>query len=538
MVGRHGWSADASLTRLRTRADRSAELVPWIDDWTAARTAVEINELCAAFRVPVGIVTNGKTTPGLPCFADSFAVDGESGLLRPRAAFHYSGPRGFGEAGQRASRDPARSLPHNQDRPLTGIRVLDCTAFWAGPLATSILAGLGADVIHVESPVRADGMRALSAKPTTDRNWLEWAPVFHINNPSKSAISVDVLQPDGLALLRRLIKESDVIVENALPRLMDSIGLDWTGVQGIRDDIVMLRLPSFGIDNPWRERPAFQMNMEAFAGISYRYGRPGEPPSSPNITDACGGIHAAFGVVCGLRNRSRTGRGLHVEVRLSEVATAVAAEAVVVAARHGIVLGMRGNQALDGGPQGVYRCGSATEVGRGDWVAISVGTDQQWQAFRQLIGEPTWAVHPGLNTSAGRADQADRIDAELARWLASQSANQVVNACVQVGVPAAVVADPEMVLRNSNLADRQYFASLIHPVCGELKYPGLPVRVSLDDAGGGCEVLATRHYRPAPTWAQDDESVLGTLLGVTAGEYADLVRRGITGRDRAQPAVM
>jgi crotonobetainyl-CoA:carnitine CoA-transferase CaiB-like acyl-CoA transferase len=424
------------------------------------------------------------------------------------------------------------------ERPLSGVRVLDCTAFWAGPLASSIVAALGADVIHVESPVRADGMRALSAKSAAERDWLEWAPVFHLNNASKRAISVDLLKRDGLALLRRLIARSDVIIENSLPRLMDSLGLDWPGVQDIRGDIVMVRMPSFGIDNPWRERPAFQMNMEAFAGISYRCGRPGDLPASPNITDASAGMHGAFGVVCGMRHRAQAGGGIHIEVRLSEVATAVAAEPVVVAARHGIVLGMRGNQALDGGPQGVYRCGSPSQDDVGDWVAVSVGTDEQWQALKRLMGEPPWTYELPLQSCAGRAEQAERLDEELARWLMGQPAPEVVDALVQAGIPAAIVARPATIPDNPNLGDRQYFARLVHPVCGPLEYPGLPVRVSIAAGSEGCRVLPTQHYRPAPTWAQDDVSVLSSLISVTAEEYADLVSRGVVGSDGAQPAVM
>jgi crotonobetainyl-CoA:carnitine CoA-transferase CaiB-like acyl-CoA transferase len=400
------------------------------------------------------------------------------------------------------------------------------------------VAALGADVIHVESPVRADGMRALSVKSAAERDWLEWAPVFHLNNPSKRAISVDLLQHDGLALLRRLIARSDVIIENSLPRLMDSLGLDWPGVQDIRGDIVMVRMPSFGIDNPWRERPAFQMNMEAFAGISYRCGRPGDLPTSPNITDANAGVHGAFGVVCGIRHRTQAGGGMHIEVRLSEVAIAVAAEPVVVAARHGIVLGMRGNRALDGGPQGVYRCGFSSQGDAGDWVAVSVGTDEQWQALKRLMGEPAWTHELPLQSSKGRADHADRLDEELSRWLIGQPAAEVVDALAQAGVPAAIVARPAIVPRYPTLADRQYFAQLVHPVCGPLEYPGLPVRVSIGADGAGSRVLPTQHYRPAPTWAPDDASVLGSLIGVTAEEYADLARRGVVGSDRAQPAVM
>jgi crotonobetainyl-CoA:carnitine CoA-transferase CaiB-like acyl-CoA transferase len=247
-------------------------------------------------------------------------------------------------------------------------------------------------------------------------------------------------------------------------------------------------------------------------------------------------MHGAFGVVCGVWHRTQGGGGAHVEVRLSEVAIAVAAEPVVVAARHGIILGMRGNRALDGGPQGVYRCGSPSQDA-GDWIAVSVGTDEQWQALKRLMGEPAWTRELPLQSSTGRADQADRLDEELGRWLMGKPAGEVVDDLAQAGVPAAIVARPAMVPHYPNLADRQYFAPLVHPVCGPLEYPGLPVRVSIGADGAGSRVLPTQHYRPAPTWAQDDVSVLGSL-GVTAKEYADLLRRGVVGSDRAQPAVM
>jgi crotonobetainyl-CoA:carnitine CoA-transferase CaiB-like acyl-CoA transferase len=276
------------------------------------------------------------------------------------------------------------------------------------------------------------------------------------------------------------------------------------------------------------------MNMEAFAGIAYRNGYPGGLPRSPNITDASAGWHAAFGLACALWARDRHACGVRVEVRLSEVAAAIAAEAVVVASAHGVLLGGAGNQSLDGGPQGIFPCQPEDSLAQAHCsVAVSIADDAQWLALREVLGHPSWSRDAALLAASGRQALADFLDERLSSWFADQIGPRVVERLVRAGIPAALVEDGGMVLRNPHLAARGCFTTLQHPVCGPLKYAGLPIRVTI-----GTQQLPTGHYRHAPTWGEDNVEVLRELIGIDDGDFEALEAGGSVGKYGAQPSVM
>src|SRR5262249_1896459 len=141
--------------------------------------------------------------------------------------------------------------------PLSGIRVLDCTAWWAGPAATHMLGCLGADVIKVESVGRPDLMRYTSTKRPPDDQWWEWGPLFHGANNPKRGFPLDLTSPRGRELFERLLPTADVLLENFSPRVMEQFGLSWRAVHAANPDIVMVRLPAYGLDGPWRDRTGF-----------------------------------------------------------------------------------------------------------------------------------------------------------------------------------------------------------------------------------------------------------------------------------------
>src|SRR5690606_15575847 len=144
-------------------------------------------------------------------------------------------------------------------RPLEGIRVADFTSFWAGPFMGHTFAMCGADVIHVESTVHPDGARLMNLCPRTEPRWWEWSPYFQATNTNKRSLTLDMDREEGRVLARRLIAECDVLVENFSPRVMERWGLSWDEVRAIRPDIIMVRMPAFGLTGPWRDRTGFAM---------------------------------------------------------------------------------------------------------------------------------------------------------------------------------------------------------------------------------------------------------------------------------------
>ena len=228
----------------------------------------------------------------------------------PRLGEHTERYRRDCSHGRKSARSTARPAI-SAELPLSGIRVLDMTTFWAGPSCTHPLALLGADVIHVESTRRPDGTRLIAGVPVTEEQWWEKSPIFSSLNTNKKGLTLDLQNPRGQDLMRRLIATCDVIVENFTPRVLDQIGLDFAAVQALRPDAILLRMPGFGLDGPWRDNPAFAYAIEAAAGLSWLTGYPDRNPYEPySIGDPNAGVHALNGLLLALEHRRRTGEGV------------------------------------------------------------------------------------------------------------------------------------------------------------------------------------------------------------------------------------
>ena len=221
---------------------------------------------------------------------------------------------------------------------------------------------------------------------------------------------------EGLELAEGLIRHSDGIIENFSPRVMDKFGLDRDGVAQLRSDAVYVRMPAFGLDNPWRDRPAFQHTIEPIAGIAWVTGYADRDPQPIMVCDGLAGVHAAFAMLCGLHHREQRGEGVHVEVRLSEVAAAIAAEQVLTVSTLGVVLTRHGNSSAFGGPQGVYEC-RAVDDEHDRWVAISVGNDDERRRLEELIGAAI------CNSDSAQQEQ------RISEWCATRTWTRSSPAC-------------------------------------------------------------------------------------------------------------
>ena len=215
----------------------------------------------------------------------------------------------------------------------------------------------------------------------------------------------------------RLIATCDVIVENFTPRVLDQIGLDFAAVQAVRPDAIMLRMPGFGLDGPWRDNPAFAYVIEAASGISWLTGYPDRNPYEPySVGDPNAGVHALNALLLALEHRRRTGQGVHIEAAMVDAALNVAAEQVIEYSAYGALLQRDGNRGPTAAPQNLYRTNEIDEFGRRDcWVAVAVATDEQWTGLCDALGRPDWATDPALSTADGRRRHHDRIDEHLSR---------------------------------------------------------------------------------------------------------------------------
>jgi crotonobetainyl-CoA:carnitine CoA-transferase CaiB-like acyl-CoA transferase len=508
--------------------DRIARHDEWnqvVRSWTRQHTTGDVIALGRELHVPVADVNNGRTV----CQQEQFVARGLFGthpdgdFVRPLPPFVIGGTRIAppgrsplpGEhTGRIERRAHADAKGDAVSRPLEGVRILDATLFWAGPASTQLLAALGAEVVHVEATKRIDGYR-LTGSPNTDGDWWE-RNLFFSANTDKLDVTLDLDTDVGRELFLRLVAEVDVVVENYSPRVFDHFGITWDLVRAANPNVVMVRMPAFGLDGPWRNNLGFAQTMEQTTGLAWITGFRDEPPRiMRGPCDPLAGIHAAFGMLVGLAERDQRGHGLLVEVAMAETALAAAAEQIVEWSAYGALMERDGNRGPEAAPQGVYAC-----RGREEWMAVAVLTDEQWQALRVALGHPLWAVDPALDHMDGRRRAHDRVDDGLSRWAAQLDLDAAVATLVSHGVPAGRVLDPRDVDAHPQFVHRHFIETLDHPVVGPHPIAAIPFRF---------EGIPYWHRRRAPLLGEHNREVLGGWLGLDDEELERLQSLGVIG---------
>ena len=483
LVERFDWAEDRTLA---TRPGREARRTEWeaaTHAWTTRHTTAEIVEQANLWRVPTVPIERPDTVVELEHLRARgvFVPSADGDFVQPRRPYLVDGraappPEPAPAPAEDASARPwaPRTPPDRtggRRLPLAGIRVADFTIFWAGPSCTQTLAAWGADVVKVESFLKPDGARVTTRKPD-DPRWWEHSALFHPNNQGKRSIAVDLTTDAGRDIARRLIAGADLVVENFTPRVMEQFGLDWGAVHTINPRAVMMRMPAFGLDGPWRDRPGFATTMEQLSGMCWTTGFPDGPPVNPGgVGDPIAGAHAALAALVGLDARDRTGIGVLVEAPLVEPALNLSAQAVVEASAYGVVLGRIGNRGWTAAPQNTYPA-----AGPDEWVAIAVETDAQWRALARLLGDPAWAGAPEFADGGGRRAGHDTIDGFLGEWTRSRDAAAAAEALCAAGVPAAVVIPARDLVTNPQMQARGLYRRLEHREAGEHWMPSVPVR--------------------------------------------------------------
>jgi crotonobetainyl-CoA:carnitine CoA-transferase CaiB-like acyl-CoA transferase len=358
-------------------------------------------------------------------------------------------------------------------------------------------------------------MRFASTRPPTEDRWWEWGPIFHAANACKRGITLDLTRPEGVEMFERLLATADVLVENYTPRVMEQFGLGWDRVHEVNPNVVMVRMPAFGLDGPWRDRTGFAQTMECITGMAWLTGFPDGPPVLVRgACDPLAGMHAVLATMLALAERDGSGGGGRlVESVMVEAALNAAVEQVIEHDAGDRLLSRSGNRSEVAAPQGVYRCD-----GEDTWVAIAVATDEQWLALRSVLGDPEWARDGALASAEGRRSSHDLVDERLTAWTVDRDADEVAEQLAAAGVPAGAVIPARDVVRNPQLRHRGLFEVEDHPVTGSHEIPGLPFRFSR------IERWATRR---SPTLGEHNDEVLGEVA--TDDEVRRLRAAGVIG---------
>lgn len=519
---------DADLASIEGRIARRDEFLSMVTQWTESRTTQEIVDLAVGFRIPVAPIG----TPAALADVDHFVqrgvfVESELGVLQPRVPYRGDAitttapgrAPGLGEHSGGIDWPPRpascdfRADP--QALPLSDIRIADLTAFWAGPVATQFLGALGADVVKVEGVRRPDGMRFSAGRPPTWDQWWEGGPVFLCSNNNKRGVSIELGTEAGRAVALKLIAASDLVIENFSPRVMENFDLQWDAVSAANPRAVMVRMPAFGLDGPWRDRVGFAQTMEQATGMAWITGHAEGPPVIPRgVCDPIAGLHAAFAAVAALVVRDRDGTGLQVESTMVEAALNVAAEMLVEHSRNGIELRRQGNRGPGAVPQGVYRC-----QGDDEWVALAAIGDAARESLAALIDRPE--LGPEETIWRERADEIDKL---INDWAARRTVSDAVHALRSAGVAAAPVRAPAGLLTDPHLLARGFWERVDHPVAGSFLCTGMPFTF----------VGKPRRWirRGAPLYGRHTGEVLSEL-GYSADDLVELSASKVTA---ARPA--
>ena len=497
-----------------------------IGPWLRARTVDQIVELAAAHRIPMAPIGNGATLADMSHFAQRGTfVDNPAGFRQPRPPWLMSRAAArpvatapvLGEAGGRIDElwptresSSARADAHWAGRPLQNLRVVDLTAFWAGPVATQLFAMLGADVIKVESIQRPDGIRLSGGLRQDVEEWWEYSWVFQGVNTNKKSVTLNLESEVGKELLGRLVAGADIVIENFTPRVMDNFGLSYDTLKGFNERVIVVRMPAFGLDGPWRDRTGFAMTMEQIAGLAWLTGYGDDAPTAPRgPCDVLAGVHAAFVAMSAVEFRRRTGLGQLVEIPMIESVLNATALQVIEHEVSGKVLVRRGNRGHQFAVQNVYAV-----AGEEDWIAISIRDDNDWAALTGVLGNPDWAIGDRCATETARWASEGWIDDRLAEWFGGQPLDQTVGALLAAGVPAAPVVLPTDIGDNPALQDRAFLETLDHPLSGPVRYPRPPIA----PIGGRTHFID----QPAPTLGQHNAEVLCGTLGLTTAQLRQL----------------
>ena len=502
-----------------------------VADWAKDKTVADIVEVGQLLRLAVTPVLDGASVLSDEQLAARRWWEHEGETAFPGQPFHFSetpskrrGPAPvLGAHSVRlpgVATDPnvrAHTTSSASTPPLEGLRVLEVTTNWAGPVAGRFLADLGADDIKVEWATRPATRSLFWAGPFQDmqRQPHHRAMYFNEMNRNKRGVCIDLSRPDGRDAFLELVKTVDVVIENNSARVMPGLGLSYDDLRAANPSIIMVSMSGYGADGPQRDRVAYGANIETTSSLTSITGYPDGQLSRTTLfyADPVSGNYACLAILAALRHRARTGQGQWVEISLNEAGVTYCAESLIDRQRTGQVRRPDANRDPSVAPQGVYRC-----AGTDNWVAITARSTDEWQQLAGAIGRPDLRDDPGLASLAGRRARHDELDSAIAAWTAGYEQYEVAMALQDLRVPAAPVLANWQIQADPHIHHRQFYRTTVHPVVGAYPTTTWPWRF---------ERTPARLERPAPLFAQHNREILREA-GLDEPSIAALYESGTT----------
>lgn len=403
----------------------------------------------------------------------------------------------------------------NTREALQGVKVADFTWVLAGPLTIRYLAAHGATVVRVESVLRPDALRTSGPykdeKPGVDRSGY-----YAFFNPNKYSIQLNLNNPSGREVAKRLIAWADIVAENFVPGMMERWGLDYEEIRKTKPDVIMLRTSNQGQTGSQAKQPGFGQHLVGLSGFSYYTGWPDRVPIGFGMayTDMIAPRFGAAALIAALDYRRRTGKGLLLDVSQEETAIHFLAPQVLDYSVNGRVGNRIGNRCAYAAPHGAFPCRDEDS-----WCVIAIFTDEEWDSFSKVVDEP-WTKDPKFGIFLNRKRNEDELEKLVSEWTSRFSTEQLMKLLQDGGVPAGIAQSNREVLNDPQLRHRDSFWTLDHSALGPYAHLGRPFTLSKTPA---------KPRMPSPCLGEHTEYVSTKILGMSDEEFVNFVSLGAFG---------
>jgi formyl-CoA transferase len=359
-------------------------------------------------------------------------------------------------------------------RPLDGIRVIEMGSLIAGPFAGKTLGDFGADVIKIEPPRQGDPLRSWRTDEGTTSMW------WHVQARNKKSVAIDLRKKEGQEIVRKLILEADVVIENFRPGTMEKWGLDYESLSRENPGLVMLRISGYGQTGPLRDRTGYGVVAEAMGGFRYITGEPGKAPVRPGISigDSLSALHGVIGIMMALYNRAaNSGKGQVIDVALYESVFNMMEGAVPEFDRLGVTREPAGSALQGIAPTNAYPSKD------GSYFLIAGNGDSIFPRLMDLIGREDLAKEPALARNPGRVANMARIDQAIAEWSVQRSIDEALDDLAKAGVPAGRIFTIKDIVEDEQYLARDMIKEVTLDDGSALKVPGVVPKLSATPGG-------------------------------------------------------
>jgi len=396
-----------------------------------------------------------------------------------------------------------------------GIRVLDLSRAMSGPFAASMLAELGAEIIKVEQPGTGDEIRGFP--PHFDGVSGYYTQLNH----SRKSIVVDLKKPEGIAIIRRLAGESDVVLENFVPGVGDRLGIGYRQLSEVNPRLVYCSISGFGQDGPFSRKKAYDSLIQAMGGVMALTGDMDGPPVKAGmpVADVGSAMFAAFAIASGLFNRERTGMGQHVDVAMLDTVLSMLSVYNSEYLNTGKIPQRMGTKHRYRVPSGIFVCKDNT------MLHVTMG-DRQWVEFCEIVNKPDWLSDPAFASGAARVEHRERVEREVTALLRAHTAQEWYEILDAKGVPCGPVNTFAEVYSHPQIKHREIVATVDHP------YGAKPIRVVRMPFRFNGKPSGVRS--PAPKLGEQTAEVLSQVCGYSESEIAQFMKSGIVAEETSK----